>query len=368
MILIWADSRWRDSFGLALLSHELDKLGVENMVVDFQLVSQVMDTIGEYVSGVVLNHTIGARNRAIIRQTKRTGGFVGVIPTEGKPSPENEKWFYDNSSGYDKLFSWTEEFQPPKTMVTGSPRFQIYSQYRHFIDSRQIAEDKYRIPKGKRNIVFVSAYPQAKFTYKNSRFNEQDWKDLNRIGARENAKQSMAELAKFGRYIYNFADDDTNIVLRPHPMEDLLWWQQYQARLFTETGHKSYLISQEYVFNLLALADMWVVKKNCTTILDRRLFGTESSELLVFDGDGYDEDWADDVVTTLDSAKEIAHIIAKEAKMKSLPLNRYLQITHYLKAHNNVIFPSPNDTHVGKGVPMSVIGGWKLKLREGSND
>lgn len=364
MILIWADSRWRDSFGLALLSHELDSVGVKNMVVDFQLVPQVMEAMGEYVSGVVLNHTIGKRNHQIIRQTKRVGGSVFVIPTEGKPTPENEQWFYDNSVGYDRLFSWTNEFQPPKTIVTGSPRFQIYTNYRQFIDSRSVISDKYRIPKGKRNIVFVSAYPQAKFTYKNSLFNEQDWHDLKRTGAAKSAKQSMAEMAEFGRYIYNFADGDTNIILRPHPMEDLLWWQQFQGNLFADTGHKSYLISQEYVFNLLSLADMWVTKKNCTTILDRRLYGGDS-ELLVFDGDGYDDDWADDVVSSFDSAKEIAHIIAKETRMKPVPLNRYLQVTHYLKAHNQVIFPSPNDTHVGKGVPMSVIGGWKQKLSKG---
>ena len=201
----------------------------------------------------------------------------------------------------------------------------------------------------------------AKFTYKNARFNKQDWQDLKRAGAEENAKQSMYELAEFGRYIYNFADSDTNIILRPHPMEDLFWWQQFQSRLFIETGQLSYLISQDYVFNLLAIADTWVVKKNCTTILDRRLYGGDS-ELLVFDGDGYDEDWASDVSNTLDSAKEIAHIIAKNTKMKRLPLDKYLQITHYLKAHNNVIFPSTSDAHAGKQVPMSVISGWKQKL------
>ena len=361
MILIWADSRWRDSFGLALLSHELDFLGVENMVVDFQLVPQVMETMGEYISGVVLNHTIGGRNRDIIRQVKRTGGSVFVLPTEGKTTPENHKWFYDNSSGYDRMFSWTEEFNPPKTAVTGSPRFQIYTHYHQFIDDRAVVGDKYRIPKNKKNVVFVSAWPQAKFTYKNAKQNENDWRDLKRTGAKENARQSMNELAEFGRYIYNFADNETNLILRPHPMEDLLWWQQFQGNLFADTGQKSYLISQDYVFNLLSLADMWVVKRNCTTILDRRLHGGDS-ELLVFDGDGYDEDWASDVCTTLDSAEEIAHIIAKETKPKKLPLDRYLQLTHYLKAHNQVIFPNPADNHVGKQIPMSVIGGWKQKL------
>ena len=361
MLIIWADSRWRDSFGLALLSHELDKLGVSNLVVDFQLAPQVMDAIGEYISGTVLNHTIGKRNRSIVRQTKRVGGSVFVLPTEGKPTPENAQWFIDNQFGYDNLFTWTPEFLPPKSTVTGSPRFQIYTNYRQFIDSRMTVLDKYRIPRDKRNIVFVSAYPQAKFTYKNARFNRQDWQDLKRDGADEYAKQSMSELAEFGRYIYNFVDNGTNVILRPHPMEDLLWWQQFQARLFTETGHQSYLISQEYVFNLLALADQWVVKKNCTTILDRKLYGGDS-ELLVFDGDGYDEDWAGDVSTTLDSAKEIAHIIASNTKVKNLPIERYLQITHYLKTHNQVIFPSPGDAHVGKQVPMSIISGWKQKL------
>jgi hypothetical protein len=323
-----------------------------------------METIGEYVSGVVLNHTIGKRNRQIIRQTKRVGGFVGVIPTEGKPTPENQQWFYNNSSGYDRLFSWTEEFTPPKTVVTGSPRFQIYNQYRHLIDSRQTVTDKYRLDRNKMNIVFVSAWPQAKFVYKNSKFNEQDWADLGRTGAQENAKRSMAELSEFGRYIYNFADGNSNIILRPHPMEDLGWWQKFQGDLFADTGQNSYLISQDYVFNLLAMADVWVTKKYCTTILDRRLYGSDS-ELWVFDGDGYDEQWADDVSNTLDSAKEIAHIIAKETKMKRLPLDRYLQITHYLKAHNQVIFPNPDDTHVGKQVPMSAISGWKQKLSKG---
>jgi surface carbohydrate biosynthesis protein len=363
MIIIWADSRWRDAFGLALLSHELDKQGLDNLVVDFQLAPHVMEAIGEHVSGVVLNHTIGKRNKAIIRQTKRVGGSVFVLPTEGKPTPENQQWFLENQVGYDHLFTWTPEFLPPKSTVTGSPRFQIYTDYRQFIDSRMTVLDKYRIPRDKKNIVFVSAYPQAKFTRKNSRFNRADWADLGRDGADENAKQSAFDLSEFGRYIYNFVDDDTNIILRPHPMEDLLWWERFQGRLLVETGHQSYLISQEYVANLLSIADTWVVKKNCTTILDRSLYGGES-ELLVFDGDGYDGDWASDVRSTLDSAKEIAHIMASMTRMKPLPVDKYLQITHYLKAHNNVIFPSPDDTHVGKQVPMSIISGWKRKLAQ----
>ena len=134
MLILWADSRWRDSFGLALLSHELDKLDVPNLVVSFDLAQQVTSSLDKYVSGVVLNHTIGRRNQTIIKQTKRHEGSIFVLPTEGKPTPENEQWFLENQKDYDLMFSWTEKFKPPRTEITGSPRFQIYTHYSHLIE------------------------------------------------------------------------------------------------------------------------------------------------------------------------------------------------------------------------------------------
>ncbi len=362
MIIIWADSRWRDSFGLALLSHELDKLNVRNIVVDFQLAPQVMQAIGNRITGTILNHTIGKRNRAIISHCKSAGAKVYVMPTEGKPTPENYQWFYDNQTGYNKLFSWTEEFTPPKTAVTGSPRFQIYDQYKHLIDSPEVVLDRHRIPKDKKNTVFVSSSPQAKFTYKNTNFLLTDWKDLKRTGAIDNAKESMEKLRRFADFI-SLTDKDSNIIIRPHPMEDLLWWQRWQGKLFSEYGRLSYLVSQEYIFNLLQIANSWVVNNNCTTILDKRLAKNEGI-LSVIDETSEAADWASDIVQK-DSAKEIAQIIASETiPQKPLPVDKFLQLTHYLKQYNQHIFPNPQEQHVGKAVPMSVIGGWKAKLKK----
>lgn len=355
MIIIWADSRWRDSFGLALLSHELDKLNVRNMVVDFQLAPQVMQTIGNHITGTILNHTIGSRNRAIISHCKSAGAKVYVMPTEGKPTPENYQWFYDNQSGYDRLFSWTDEFAPPKTAVTGSPRFQIYTKYRKFIDSTTVVLDRHRIPKNKTNTVFVSAFPQAKFTYKNTKFLLDDWKDLKRDGAIDNAEESMSKLRLFADKIA-YTPEDSNIIIRPHPMEDLLWWQRFQGKLFSEHGRSSHLVSQEYIFNLLSIADTWVANENCTTILDKKLAGNEGE---LVNGN----DWASDVVTDKDSAREIAFLIASDIlPQRPLPIDKFLQLSFYLKQHNQSIFPNPQEAHVGKSVPMSVVGGWKAKL------
>lgn len=362
MIILWADSRWRDSFGLALLSCELDRLGLDNIVADFQIMPQVMEAMGNHISATILNHTIGSRNKNIIRQARKGGGKVYVMPTEGKVTPENERWFVKNQSGHDRFFTWTERLAPPKTAVTGSPRFQIYTNYQELLDSRDTVLDKYRIPKDRRNTVFVSGFPQAKFTYRNASFLLRDWKDLGRFGAEESAKESMAKLVDFANLIPEF--DEDNLIIRPHPMEDLGWWEQKQGELFAQLGIKTHLISQEYIFNILQIADTWVVNNNCTTILENRLVG--KAGLLVVNGKDYENEteWADDVVTNKNSARMIANIIKEDVKeTKNLPLDRYLQLTRLLKIHNKFVFPSPNDTHVGKFVPMSVISGWKNKIK-----
>ena len=168
----------------------------------------------------------------------------------------------------------------------------------------------------------------------------------------------MRELSDFQDSIRNAKG---TVIIRPHPMEDLSWWERFQYQLKLETGLNTYLISQEYIYNLLQIEDMWINKPHCTTHLDRRLHREFVRGEEVREGD-----WASDVVVDKDSAKEIAQLIKDNISIKHVPISTYHNTVNLLKSHNGqTVMPQPGGMHTGKSVPLSVISGTKRRIADG---
>lgn len=278
-IVLFADSRWRDSFGLALTKIELqDAIPEANVwVIPFDLWQQALDHLNPDVA--ILNHLFGARNNRIASHVKRNGGNVYVMPTEGRPDKNKPLEFIasqKDSPYLDMFFSWNiavADAMGDKAVVTGCPRFQIYQQpYRSLIESRDFFCEKYALDKSKKIVGVTTNFPQAKFHLKNQAFNRQDWKDIgisDKIDRLSNpdqyARSEYEKLEQLKGWIHALVAeyrDTVEVVLKPHPLEDVTMWEK-----FCDVAGVT-LVKGEYIFNFVNACDVVVVREDCMTAQD----------------------------------------------------------------------------------------------------
>ena len=270
-IAIFVDSRYRDTLSCLLVKKRLQQLRKDwdILVVSIDLWQQVMQLYRPHV--VVLNHAIGYRNREIIRRAK----YSVILPTEGRPNTrEQEDWYVTEQDGVADLYlSWNEliadKFEKTKAVVTGCPRFDVYYD-RDKIDSKIKARAKYGLDQTNKTIGVFTSFPQAKFSFQKTQFNQQDWKDLgvDKISTRSNplefAQNEYAERRKFMNAISVLHDvyPQYQILVKPHPMEDIIQIQQW----CDENGFTC--VTQDTIFNTIAACDAVVNRIGCVTTLD----------------------------------------------------------------------------------------------------
>ena len=227
---------------------------------------------------------MGKRNRRLSNYVKRQGGLSLILPTEGVPrSQEVIDWFVeqnDDTRFADAYLSWNNElaqmFSEVETFVTGCPRFDIYQKpYNSLIDSRETFFGKYNLDPRKGLILFTSSFPQAKFHYRGKEFNRQDWKDLNVTAVEGNpdeyAREEYEKLREYRLWIRianNYYSDRFNIAVKPHPLEDIVEWQQFCDELSIP------LLKGEYIFNAVTNSDLMIGRTKCLTHADAWLSGT----------------------------------------------------------------------------------------------
>ena len=280
-VVIFVDSRYRDTLGCLLVKKELQKLRKhwDVLTVTIDLWKEVMDLYQPHI--VVLNHAIGMRNREIIRRAK----YSIVLPTEGRPNTEEqENWFVSQQDGVADLYlSWNEtianKFQETKTVVTGCPRFDVYHNRTDLIDSKQKARAKYGLNPHKKTVGIFTSFPQAKFAFQNTKFNEKDWKDLGvtdistRANPLEFANQELLYRQQFMNAVDAFATEfrdkfsgvDYQYLVKPHPMEDVVQIQQW----CDEQGYTC--ITQDTIFNVISACDYVINRIGCITSIDAAL-------------------------------------------------------------------------------------------------
>lgn len=281
-ILILSDSKWRDSFGHALLAYELTQLGHQVKMFPFDLFSAGVNLFKPHV--VILNHIHGKRNKAIASHVKRQGGLVVVSPTEGRPNSKLiEDWFFSqiDSPDLDLYLSWNDIVTGDKTVTVGCPRFDIYREYKSLIDSRELFCDKYNLDPSRKIAGITSSFPQAKFAYRDSSFNRNDWKDLgissiDGFDADDYAVDEWDRLKKFKlKILWNIsANPDYQFILKPHPMESDDMWEGFCA----ENGIT--LIRQEYAFNFINAVDFLIARAGCVTVQDAWMLGKHVNQIV----------------------------------------------------------------------------------------
>ena len=284
MILIFVDSKWRDAKSMTSLSKKLNSLSVPTVLTSFD---NWQTAIKLQPRVVVLNHLMGNRNKDIASYVQSYGGKVAILPTEGRPNNKAiEKWFYSEDTDYDLWMDWNDSYSnsvstsmASKHVVTGCPRFDVYSNGNH--KSRTETLQLFNIPLDKTVCLVTSSFPQAKFALTSSRFNKYDWKDLGRTDSDDNVLNEKRALDMFMSTIDLLVKSklDYEFIIRPHPMESAWIWEQ-----FCEKNSNCTLITQLPIEDLLYSSDILVNRAGCITFYDGVLSGLEKIYTLNVDG------------------------------------------------------------------------------------
>lgn len=285
-IVIFVDSRYRDTYGAIFLKRELNKINPDwnILLVSFDLWKETIDLFKPHVA--FLNHMIGKRSKLISDGVD----FTVVLPTEGRPNTvEQLDWYVTEQDGKCDLFlSWNEtvsnKFKNTNIVTVGSPRYDIYHDYPNLIDTKEKARAKLGLDQDRDVVGVFTSFPQAKFSFQNVKFNQRDWEDLGvtKISTRKNplefARKEYRERLKFLTQVGNtrLLDDFHQYIIKPHPMEDVL-----ESQTFAEQYGMS-IVTQAAIHNVLAACDFVVNRASCMTSIDAYLMGIPQGNIETF--------------------------------------------------------------------------------------
>ena len=281
-ILIFVDSKWRDSKSMVSLSKKLTNMGHNTILTSFD---NWQEAIRLNPNIVVLNHLIGKRNKDIANYIKSYDGKVVILPTEGRPNNDMiEKWFYFAGSGkYDLWLDWNDAYKSKYTddgrhVITGCPRFDVYPNKQHKTRSETLG--LFGIDATKKVGLIASSFPQAKFAYTHGQFNKIDWNDLERGDADENVRSELREFKLFFNTMKLAVQlrEDWEFIIRPHPMEASWMWEH-----FCEENDNCTMITQLPIEDLVASCDLLINRAGCITFYDGILAGLKNIVTLNLD-------------------------------------------------------------------------------------
>ena len=284
-ILLLADHNYRDTPALAAVQVEIEKISKHTVqVTDIHLFQQVAEIFKPHL--VVINHLHDKNRNRIVDEIRRRGGLCAVLPTEGRPNTLGQlEWAgkrFDTTL-CDLYLSWSHEFvkyldPSVKVEVTGCPRFSFYSKKY----SREQLASFYGLDIERPIITVASSFPQAKFDGFAQEFLKNDWDNLgvSKIPGREDpvkvAKEDAVALRKFMSWIAACIHEypEYQFVIKPHPAEDTLPWQQFCDE------HNATLMLTDYIWNLLAMSDLHLARVGCLTAVESWLMDNRSIQLM----------------------------------------------------------------------------------------
>lgn len=284
-ILLLADHNYRDVAPLAAVQVAIESISKHTVqIADIHLFQQVAEIFKPHL--VVINHLHDKNRNRIVDEIRRRGGLCAVLPTEGRPNTLGQlEWAgkrFDTSL-CDLYLSWSHEFvkyldPKVKVEVTGCPRFSFYSKKY----SREQIASFYGLDIERPIITVASSFPQAKFDGFAQEFLKNDWANLgvDKIPGREDpvkvAHDDRVALDKFMSWIAACIHEypEYQFVIKPHPAEDTLPWQQFCDE------HKATLMLTDYIWNLLAMSDLHLARVGCLTAVESWLTDNRSVQLL----------------------------------------------------------------------------------------
>ena len=287
---IWlgADSRNRDLLPMVAIKRAIEKRLPDSLVLagSYDIWSDIVHSFRP--SLVVLSHVFGRRNRQLIADhIRRNNGLVVVLPTEGRPTTEASwKWSTSlfDSALVDLYLAWSDKFahsllENYPTMnvkVVGFPR----SELEWGLDEPEFIRETLGI-KDEFAVTVASSFPSAKFATSATAFHKNDWEDLgltklpefqDPVGIAKKEAEAQSEFKQM-LLAYMLRHPEYQYVIRPHPAEDVRYWQDFAQSM---PEFKIVLSLDGPINNLFRISNLHISRVGCTTQMEAILAGVST--------------------------------------------------------------------------------------------
>ena len=299
--LLLCDHKWRDLPNLCAIKLALERLGSR------ALISATKDAYAHATAFnpdvVVFNHLHSERYRTFARILKENGRTVVVLPTEGTARPEYESIGAGEFSDYsdvDLFLAWSSKAADDvgrrwskagtRTQAVGCTRFDFHHpRFAKVVTTREMFCTQLGLDPSRSIVTWATAYAYASLNGEapKSRIAQFE-RGAVEIGIKECLRRIGVDLLDLpaifseGREVATDAFfeatkalPDVQFVIKPHPLEDLGY---YQRRLADSGLGNVRFCPQDYIWNILRASDVHV-HRQCTTAVEAWMWGRPTIEM-----------------------------------------------------------------------------------------
>ncbi|MCX8157163.1 MAG: hypothetical protein N3J91_12080 [Verrucomicrobiae bacterium] len=293
-VVLLVDSKVRDLPVAALLAHHLEQQGITAHLEPLEAYQGALAAHRPRM--MVFNHLTASHLAAYSQRLHQMGVLTAVLPNEGIFYDYDDLIFnsgrYHTHAHIDCFFCWNHVHARAlqehggqahtRIEVIGVPRFDFYFQpwSRLFASPPREKEDR---PVVLLCTNFATAHFWELPRSEGDKFFAA-WKD--RIPRYRNYWQSIEAHFKGRQKVLNFLQalldaDRYQLVLRPHPREDAMFYQRWLSALPAAQRRYVRLDAQSNITSLILGCDVEISCETCTTALESWIAGKPTIELLL---------------------------------------------------------------------------------------
>lgn len=291
-IVILVDSKTRDLPQAALIAHHLDTLGVDTHLEPLEAYRGALAAWRPEL--IVFNHLTAGHLAAYSRRLAKMGVLTAVLPNEGIMYDQDDLRFnagkFHTGAHIDLFFCWNEQHRQAlrdagfgnstRIEVVGVPRFDYY-----FEPWSRLYRELSAAPRPRPRLLLCTNFVTAKFAelprVEGDKFFAA-WKDRIPIycdywPAIHAHHRGRTRLLDFLRVLA--VDGRWDIVLRPHPREQVDFYEDFLATLSPEQRGRVELNPHGGITELILDCDLEISVENCTTALESWIAGKPTLEI-----------------------------------------------------------------------------------------
>ncbi|MDP2167689.1 MAG: hypothetical protein Q8J64_05075 [Thermodesulfovibrionales bacterium] len=303
-VVLAVDHKWRDLPGLAAISVWLQEgFGLKTELVPNGLWHESLIRLRPKVFVVPI--LFGDYSRKLVSIAREMGTKIAVVMTEGRPNNLQGLDYmvgrHSGSGDADLWLTWSDtvrdymiekEVLPPEKIITvGAHRFDIYREpLSSLIMPRDRFLKKYGLDCNRPIVSWATNFTHAKFHFSNIEFLKENWRSLGLLKypaykdpaevsrkdheARVMSAEAIRKLLK--------ARPEIQLAVKPHPSEEHDYYEGFVRECRAEFGPRVVFIGSEYIWDLLAAADVHI-DRLCTTGVEAWFLDTPSIDLHLMD-------------------------------------------------------------------------------------
>lgn len=294
-VVVLVDSKTRDLPLAALIAHHLDNLGVDCYLEPLEAYRAVLGAYRPHM--IVFNHLTASHLVSYSKRLHEMGVLTAVLPNEGINYDQEDLKFnsgkHHSGAHIDYFFCWnklhkdtlleTGLWKNTNIEVIGVPRFDFY-----FQPWSRISYQPDNTSRKRPRILLCTNFSIARFwelpkTEADKFFAA--WKD--RIPVYKEYWKSVEDNFNARKKLFDYLDslvgaDKFELVLRPHPREDVNLYADWLAKLPPERKKWVKLDPSSSITPLILDCDLEISCETCTTAMESWIASKPTLELIFF--------------------------------------------------------------------------------------